>query len=505
MSVRNVLRFGVVAVGLGVAACDGPRSADDAAGAAAESPLAGTAPTLEDTMAADFEGLVSDTLQGAAEGVEDDAALERPEMDMDATGPMIHTPPGFIDFPDARFPRPEHVRGLYVNAWAAGSNGRMTTLLGIARRTEVNALVIDIKDATGYLSHRTEVALAHEIGATEERRIRDLPALLDRLETEGIYPIARIVVVKDPILATFRPEFAVQDTAGGLWVDGKETLWLNPFSEDMWAYHVEIAREVAELGFPEIQWDYIRFPDAPESELARAVFAGGEDKKRVDAIRGFLAYAREELSDLPVRSTVDVFGVTTTFRRDVGIGQLWESFIDVVDVALPMVYPSHYWEGSFGVDEPNAYPYEIVKAALTDAVRRSAAVESPGLTRPWLQDFSLGQPIYAAAEVRAQIQAAYDAGIQEWVLWNSGARYTESALEPVGGFEREPLVRVAGLLTPVSRRQLVIDSVAALPPEPIDSLPGFAETAQDTVTILSDTLPTDPPVDTISKVERSRF
>ncbi|MCH7991514.1 MAG: hypothetical protein IIC35_03785, partial [Gemmatimonadetes bacterium] len=134
-------------------------------------------------------------------------------------------------------------------------------------------------------------------------------------------------------------------------------------------------------------------------------------------------------------------------------------------------------------------------------VRRSAAVESAGLTRPWLQDFSLGEPIYGAAEVRAQIQAVYDAGIQEWILWNPGARYTEAALEPVGGFETEPLVRVAGLLTPVSRRQLVIDSVAALP-VPTDSLPTTDDVVPDTATVRSDTLPPPLPVDTISPVER---
>jgi hypothetical protein len=414
---------------------------------------------------------------------------------------MIHTPREAVDFPDARFRRPEHVRGLYVNAWAAGSSRRMGELIDLARRTEVNSLVIDVKDATGYISHTTEVPLAHQIGATGERRIRDLPALLDRLEEADIYPIARIVVIRDPILSTFRPEYAVQDTAGGVWVDSKDIVWLNPYSEDVWDYHVQIAREVAEIGFPEIQWDYIRFPDAPQSDLARAVYVGAGSKEPVQAIREFLEYARESLADLPVRSTADVFGVTTSFRRDVGIGQLWESFIDVVDVALPMVYPSHYWEGSFGYDRPNAYPYEIVGRALRDALARSATVEGAGLTRPWLQDFSLGQPIYGSAEVRAQIQATYDVGIQEWVLWNPSSRYTESALEPVEGFEREPLVRVAGVLTPVSRRRIVMDSVAALPPAPVRLDTASVDGLSDTIwtpaaadSALSDTTwtPTEP-------------
>ena len=363
-----------------------------------------------------------------------------------------------------RFPRPRNIRGLYANAWAAGSRTRMDELIDLARRTEINSFVIDIKDASGFLSHRTEVPLAHEIGAMEEIRINDLPGLLARLEREGIYPIARIVIVRDPILSEYRPELAVSDTAGGVWVDSKGLVWLNPYSEGVWDYHVAIAREVARMGFPEIQFDYVRFPDAPEADLARAVFPGAAGRTKSEAIREFLTYARDRLADLGVQMTADVFGVTTSYARDVGIGQVWESFIDVVDVALPMVYPSHYSEGSFGFKQPNAYPYEVVRRAVSDAVRRSARVSGAGLTRPWLQDFTLGRPIYTGAEVRAQIQATYDAGAREWILWNPGSRYTETALEPVGGFTQEPLVRVAGLLAPVSRRFIVMDSVAALPP-----------------------------------------
>jgi hypothetical protein len=362
---------------------------------------------------------------------------------------------------EARFPKPRAVRGLYVNAWAAGSSTRMSELLDIALRTEINSLVIDIKDASGYLSHTTEVALAHEIGATEEIRIRDLPGLLSRLEQERLYPIARIVIVKDPILVEFRPELAVSDTAGGVWVDSKGLVWLNPYSRKVWDYHVDIAREVALLGFPEIQFDYVRFPDAPEEDLGRAVFRGAEGRSKSTAIGEFLEYAREALDDLDVQVTADVFGVTTSARRDVGIGQVWETMISAVDVALPMVYPSHYWEGSFGFEVPNAHPYEIVRRAVTDAVQRAELVEGAGRTRPWLQDFTLGAPPYTSAEVRAQIQATYDAGVDEWILWNPSSRYTESALEPVAGFTAEPLIRIAGRLAPVSERFAVLDSVAA--------------------------------------------
>jgi hypothetical protein len=357
------------------------------------------------------------------------------------------------------FRRPERVRGLYLNAWAAGSRRRVEELLELARRTEINTFVIDIKDATGYVSHRTAVPLARVIGATGEIRIRDLPGLLARLHAEGIYPIARVVVVKDPLLAAAYPGLAAKDTTGGVFIDAKGIVWLNPYDRRVWDYHLALALEVASLGFPEVQWDYVRFPDITASEKARVVYPGAGDKPKDRAIAEFLSYSREALSEAGVVVTADVFGVTTTASRDVGIGQVWESVIGSVDAALPMVYPSHYWEGSFGIDTPNAYPYEVVKNAVEDAQRRSAAVEGAGRTRPWLQDFTLGPPRYEAPEVRAQIQAVYDAGVEEWILWNPGASYTPDALEPLGGFPSEPDIRVAGRIVPVSRRFEVLDSV----------------------------------------------
>jgi len=386
------------------------------------------------------------TTAGAYPNTSDEASGSAPPLDPPETG----SPEGGT----ARFPRPEHVRGIYLNAWTAGSWARRGRLIEMARRTELNAFVIDIKDATGYLSHNSQVPLAREIGATEEIRIRNLPALLNQLEEAGIYPIARIVVAKDPLLAEGRPELAIQDSAGGAWLDQKEVRWLNFHHPEVRDYHLRLAVEVARAGFPEIQWDYVRFPDAPESYLSRAVYPGGEGRTKTQAVREFLAYTRGVLGAEGAQVTADVFGVTTSYRKDVGIGQVWESFIDQVDAALPMVYPSHYWTGSFGYEDPNAHPYEIVRRALRDAVRRSKLVEGAGATRPWLQDFTLGEPAYGPPEVRAQIQATYDAGIQEWILWNPGSRYTEAALIPARGLPSwlEPVMRVGGEVVPISKR-----------------------------------------------------
>jgi len=375
------------------------------------------------------------------------------------------------------FVRPEHVRGIYLNAWSAGSRRRLAALLALADSTEINTFVVDVKDATGYVSHRSRVPEAVAAGATGERRIGDMPGLLGRLAAAQVYPVARIVVVKDPLLAAARPDLAVQDSSGGVWTDDKGVAWLNAYSREVWNYHVALAREVAEMGFPEIQWDYVRFPDAPRSALARARFPGHGGATKAEAIRAFLAHSREALADLDVHVTADVFGVTTSAYGDVGIGQVWESFIDVVDAALPMVYPSHYWPGSFGFEAPNAHPYEIVHAALGEAVRRSTAVPGAGSTRPWLQDFSLGEPPYGAPEVRAQIQATYDAGIREWVLWNPGSRYTEDALAPAGDPYSDPLLRIAGRIVPASQRFRALDSAKAAAKAVADTLPP----AQDTL------------------------
>ena len=356
------------------------------------------------------------------------------------------------------FPRPDNVKGLYVSAWAAGSSMRSQGLIDIAARTEINTFVIDLKDASGYVSYPTGVMTAREVGADQEIRIRDLPGLLERFRVAGIYPIARIVIVKDPLLIRSKPEWAVQDTAGGVWVDSKGLLWANLHDQRVWDYHIELAKEAAAVGFPEIQWDYVRFADAPQEDLDRAVYPGAEGRRRRDAVEAFLEYARAELEESGVAMTMDVFGATTSAQSDVGIGQYWERFIGSVEVALPMVYPSHYWVGSFGIQDPNGHPYEVVRAALVSGLQRSEAVEGAGVMRPWLQDFTLGSPRYEAPEVRAQIQATYDAGIDEWLLWNASSRYTEAALEPAEGYPQgvEPDMRVGGRIVPVSERYVAI-------------------------------------------------
>ncbi len=459
---KNLLRFMLVVAFVPACEADGGSSAGTADSPGSGQPV--SEPVVEVAPPADRAFDATPPADPGADAQLEPEAANPPDADIppDGGAPQPTTNPDPPERGFFVFERPENVRGLYVNSWSAGSRRRLAALIALADSTEVNSFVIDIKDASGYVSHPSQVQLARDIGATGEIRIPSLSYLLGKLEEAGIYPIARIVIVKDPLLAAARPDLAVQDTAGGVWVDGKGIVWMNPYQREIWDYHVALAREVASWGFPEIQWDYVRFPDAPASEIGRTHFPGENGQPKTEAIRDFLAYSRDGLADMGVRVTADVFGVTTSATGDVGIGQVWESFIDVVDVALPMVYPSHYWKGSFGIDTPNAYPYEIVRSALEEALKRSAEMPGAGTTRPWLQDFTLGKPPYGAAEVRAQIQATYDVGIDEWILWNPGSRYTAEALEPLGGFAEEPLVRIANELIPVSRRYELYDTTTVI-------------------------------------------
>jgi hypothetical protein len=332
-----------------------------------------------------------------------------------------------------RVARPAVVRGIYLNAWAAGSVRKRERLLALADRTEINSFVVDVKDATGFVSYPSTVPLAVEIGANRQPRIGDIRAFLDELKRHGIYPIARIVCFKDPVLAQARPDWGIHRTDGSLWRDQHGEIWVDAFNHHVWDYNVALAREAVALGFAEVQWDYVRFPDAPERFLRDAVFPAQAGRTKEQAVREYMLYSRKELADTGAPVTADIFGLTTSAKDDMGIGQFWPMMVDAVDVLQPMVYPSHYARGSYGIAYPNGSPYEIVKKALEDAEQRTRGVTGAATIRPWLQDFTLGPPHYGPEWVRAQMQAVYDVGIKEWILWNPGSNYTDSALKPEDG------------------------------------------------------------------------
>jgi hypothetical protein len=340
-----------------------------------------------------------------------------------------------------RVPRPDSVRALYVNAWASGSRSRMTELIRIADQTEINAFIVDVKESDTFLSYTgTKIPLAKEIGADQRPATTWLPALIDTLQAHGIYPIARIVVFKDRMLAEKKPEFAIRHTNGSVWRDNKSGAWVNPYDHRVWEYNVAIAREALEMGFSELQWDYVRFPDVTNSARKVMAYPGAGDKTRADNIRDFILYSKDKLKDLQVPVTVDVFGLVTTAEGDVDIGQNWEKVITAADAVLPMTYPSHYYAGLYGFARPHTVPYEILRLATADAVERTkwlqdSAKVAVGEIRPWLEAMSIRGVHFGAPELRLQMQGAYDSGLKSWALWNPGSRYAEylDALRPADG------------------------------------------------------------------------
>lgn len=329
-------------------------------------------------------------------------------------------------------PRPDTVRGLYVNRWAAIGR-KIWELIDVAKRTEVNALVIDVKDDRGLLLYRSTVATVKQIGADTVQPLSHarLQAILDTMRAHGIYPIARIVVAKDPLLAAGKPQFAIKrrDDRDKSWLDKAGQPWLDPTHPEIWKYAADIAIEAVRLGFSEVQYDYVRFPD--EGRVIReGRYANMNGRGRAAVIRDQLGLVRGLTDSLSAPMTIDVFGLTATDTTDMGIGQRWESFVDRADAVLPMVYPSHFARGTYKIDRPNAKPYEVIDNALKDAIRRSAGVTGAGRIVPWYQDFTLGAPRYTATHVKAQIQAGLDNGIPDWILWNPRSVYTYAALRP---------------------------------------------------------------------------
>lgn len=328
---------------------------------------------------------------------------------------------------------PAAIRAIYVNAWAFGGK-RFHDLVRLADRSEINAFVVDVKDDTGYLTYRSEVATAVEIGANTQLRARDVRERLRIMREHGIFPIARIVVAKDPLLASRKPDWAVRHVDGGLWRDRLEFAWVDAFNDSVWVYAAQLAAEAVRIGFAEIQYDYVRFPDEPESRLASAVFGArrnGESKRQ--GVARNLKLIGERTRKLGVPFTIDVFGLTTSAKTDMGIGQMWEDLVTTADVVLPMVYPSHYMRGVYNLKHPNAAPYEVIRRAMQDALRRSAPLGKTAEIRPYLQAFTLGQPRYTPAHVRDQIRASEELGLRSWVLWNPRSAYDPAIFRPEAG------------------------------------------------------------------------
>ncbi len=314
------------------------------------------------------------------------------------------------------------VRALYVNRFAAQSTKRMKQLIKMADDTEINALVLDLKDEFG-LNYTTSNAEWKKLAGTAGT-IRDLPGLLDTLRAHKILPIARLVVYKDSVTSRVHPDWTIRRQDGSIWRDKKGLAWVNPYNHALWDYNIGVAEELAKLGFGEIQFDYIRFPE-PYPSLPTQVFPDHKGVSKPDVLAAFLKDANQRLDKFGARTTADIFGLVTTVGGALEVGQSWEKISPTVDVVLPMVYPSHYPRGDLGLKVPNAQPYDVLKIALSRAKQRDGKLGISGgeHVRPWLQAFTLGKPAYGPAQIEAQKKGTYDAGYDGWVLWSPGSKY----------------------------------------------------------------------------------
>ena len=360
-----------------------------------------------------------------------------------AQGAATPPAPSVTPAPSALLPDTQIVRGLYVNRFAAQSTKRIHQLIDIADHSEINALIIDIKDEFGLNYTPTDPAVQRNAGRSGT--IPHLKELLDTLRAHKILAVARIVVFKDSVTARVHPEWTIRKADGSPWHDKKGMTWVNPYHHELWDYNIHVAEDAVKLGFGEVQFDYIRFPE-PYKSLPPQVFPDQNGQNKEQALADFLALAHSRLSKLGVRTTADIFGLVTSVPNALEVGQQWEHLAPVTDVLLPMTYPSHYPPGSLNVAHPNAEPYAIIHAAIVSAHERDAKLGLSGeRVRPWLQAFTLGKPAYGPEEISEQKRAVYDAGYDGWVLWNPGSKYEPflSALEKTRVSRKKPFPATA--------------------------------------------------------------
>lgn len=312
--------------------------------------------------------------------------------------------------------KPAAVRGLYLTGYSAGSDEKLREIVGFVKAAGLNALVIDAKDDDGLITWETDIPLAKEI-SSNSRKIKDIGSVLKILHDNEIYSIARVVAFVDPVLAKGRPSWAILN---GQWKDRRGLAWGNPYNENVWKYNVEVARAAARAGFKEIQFDYVRFPERDIEGITHNVSM----EKRVNTINDFLKYAKQELSEYPVYISADVFGLTTTVADDMKIGQDYAALAQILDYISPMIYPSHYSPGNYGLRDPESSPRETVYGSMFKGRERTPDLK-PEVHRPWIQDFSL-RVKYGKTEIEAQLRGLAEAGITTFMVWDPSNRYTRN-------------------------------------------------------------------------------
>jgi hypothetical protein len=369
-------------------------------------------------------------------------------------------------------PLPDEVKTIYMTACVAGTPSFRTQLIELAKATEINSIIIDIKDWSGTISFPSTNPAWQPAWQAAECGARDMQELIAEMHAHDIFVIGRITVFQDPFYAPKHPDQAVQRSdRQTVWRDYKGLSFVDVASRQYWDHIIELAVEAYNLGFDELNFDYVRYPsdgnmqDTYFPQTAQSEY--GADKQA--NLEAFFAYLHEHMTDetlfaeyrhenvgrepaIPWTSA-DLFGMTTTNYDDLSIGQVQDRAAPYFDFIAPMVYPSHYPNSFLNLGNPNDYPYEVVYHAMKTGVDRMQSSTTPlqgfqheriGTSTPpiyrkpafgpekfrtWIQDFDYGGD-YDATDVRAQIQASYDAGVRSWMIWSPSNRYTVSALQP---------------------------------------------------------------------------
>ena len=331
---------------------------------------------------------------------------------------------------------PEKVRGIYISGPMAGSSGLFQNILDSMEGTEINTVVIDLKNDDGRITCSLDTPVVSEIGASISY-VQDMKGLLKTLKDKGLYVIARVVAFRDPYLAEKKPEWSLKQADGSLYRDKQGMAWVDPYCEDVWEYLVEVGTAAKELGFDEVQFDYIRF--STDSTMKNVVFDEEvtQGRSKTDVITEFVKYAYENLASQGLFVSADVFGTIIGSEIDANaVGQIYTEMAKHLDYICPMIYPSHYGPGNFGIEYPDTKPYDTILGALKksrlvldQAAEADGHVSRQAVVRPWLQDFTasyLGSGKYISygyEEVQQQIQAVKDAGYEEWMLWSAANKY----------------------------------------------------------------------------------
>ena len=316
------------------------------------------------------------------------------------------------------------VKGVYLTAYSANNPKKVDEIIDLIGKTELNAVVIDIKDYSGHILYDSNLDIVNTLG-TENKQMHNLQAMIKKLHDHHIYVIARQTVFQDPLLAEKKSEWAIRSKQGGLWHDKKGLSWVDPTREEVWRYNVAIAKEAIRLGFDEINFDYVRFPS--DGDMSDVVYTNG-NKRRYEIMHEFYAFLHTELGQEPAWISIDMFGFAMEKEgtNDMNIGQRLVDAVTEVDYICPMMYPSHYPPGHLGFDNPAEHPGEVIEHGMQKGVPRfkygRAAV------RPWIQAFNLGA-VYDADKIRAEIDAVEKYSDAGWLLWNASNRYSDAGLK----------------------------------------------------------------------------